>query len=270
MKAINKTKFICAILVLLSTTFAKNELVIVGSTTVLPIAQECAEIFMDKNPNVNLTVRGGGSGVGIAALIDKTCDIAMSSRAVKTKEMANARAKGINPVEHIIAWDCIVIVVHPEVPVENLTLEQLRDIYTGKTQNWKELGGPSKNIVVVSRDVASGTYEVFKEKVLKDKTESDNALKAASNQAVLTTVATTPFSIGYIGLGYLDEKVKAVKVEGVAPSKETAKSQRYPIVRPLYLVTNGAPKETAKQFIDFVLSTDGQKIVDKLGFVPVK
>jgi len=263
---------VCAMIALL-TGFAladEDQLVITGSTTVLPIAQACAEAFMDANPDVDVTVRGGGSGVGIAALLDGTCDIADASRAIKTKELAAAREKGIEPLEHIVALDGIAVVVNTEVPVDGLTIEQIRDIYTGKINNWKDLGGPSKTIVTVSRDVSSGTFEVFKEKVLEGEAVRDDALKVASNQAALTTVSSTPFAIGYIGLGYLSSKVKAIKVDGVEPSKETAKSGEFPIVRPLYMYTNGELKGLAKQFIDFVLSEKGQAITGELGYVPVE
>lgn len=255
----------------LTIVFAKGgQVVITGSTTVLPITQACAEAFMDKYPNIDVTVRGGGSGVGIAALIDGTCDIAMSSREIKTKEISNARSKGITPKDHIIAWDGLAIIVNVDVPIINLTMAQLKDIYSGKIKNWKDVGGPNKNIVAVSRDVASGTFEVFKEKVLLGGSMRDDALKLASNQAVLTTISSTPYSIGYVGLGYVTNEVKTVKVDGVAPSKESARNKTYPIVRSLHLYTDGEPKGDTKKFIDFVLSPDGQKIVDETGFVPLK
>lgn len=262
-------KTIVIIMALFSAALAQ-QLVLTGSTTVLPIAQACAEAFMDKNPKVNVSVRGGGSSVGIAALIDNTCDIANSSRTIKTKEIASARAKGVNPKEHAIAIDAIAIIINPQLNIEDLTTEQIHDIFTGKIQNWKDLGGPNLKIVPVSRDVASGTYEVFKEKVLKNKTERDDAIRVASNQAVATTVKDTPGSIGYVGLGYLTDAVKTVKVNGVFPSKETAKNGTYPIVRNLYMYTRGEPKGVAKQFIDFVLSPEGQNIVDELGFIKLK
>ena len=141
-------------------------LVLTGSTTVLPIAQLCAEKFMDQHPDVNISVRGEGSGVGIAALIDGTCDIAMASRPMKTKELKSARGKGINPLATVIAKDGIAIIVHPSNPLSEITLAQLKDIYTGKISNWKDVGGKPGKIVVISRDVASGTFEVFKKIVL--------------------------------------------------------------------------------------------------------
>jgi phosphate transport system substrate-binding protein len=258
-------------LIITGAVFAKgDQLVMTGSTTVLPIAQACAEAFMDKNPNIDVTVRGGGSGVGIAALLDGTCDIGNSSRDIKSKEIATARSKGINPTDNIIAWDGIAIVVNKDIAIENLTITQLKDIYNSKIQNWKDVGGPNKNIVVVSRDVSSGTFEVFKEKVLLNGTMRDDALKLASNQAISTTISSTPYSIGYVGLGYIGEGINTVKINNVAATKATAKSKEYPISRSLHMFTNGKPSGITKQFIDFVLSAEGQKIVDDLGFVPVK
>ena len=245
-------------------------LVLTGSTTVLPIAQLCAEKFMDQHPDVNISVRGGGSGVGIAALIDGTCDIAMASRPMKTKELKSARGKGINPLATVIAKDGIAIIVHPSNPLSEITLAQLKDIYTGKISNWKDVGGKPGKIVVISRDVASGTFEVFKKIVLKGAKTRADALMLASNKAVATTVEKTPGAIGYVGLGYISSKVKALAVDGVEPTKETVVSGKYKLARPLYLYTDGKPKGLAKEFIDFVLSPEGQKIVDKIGFVPVK
>jgi len=248
----------------------RKTLVLTGSTTVLPIAQLCAEKFMDQHPDVNISVRGGGSGVGIAALIDGTCDIAMASRPMKTKELKSARGKGINPLATVIAKDGIAIIVHPSNPLSEITLAQLKDIYTGKISNWKDVGGKPGKIVVISRDVASGTFEVFKKIVLKGAKTRADALMLASNKAVATTVEKTPGAIGYVGLGYISSKVKALAVDGVEPTKETVVSGKYKLARPLYLYTDGKPTGLAKEFIDFVLSPGGQEIVDKIGFVPVK
>jgi len=248
----------------------RRTLVLTGSTTVLPIAQLCAEKFMDQHQDVNISVRGGGSGVGIAALIDGTCDIAMASRPMKTKELKSARGKGINPLATVIAKDGIAIIVHPTNPLSEITLAQLKDIYTGKISNWKDVGGKPGKIVVISRDVASGTFEVFKKIVLKGAKTRADALMLASNKAVATTVEKTPGAIGYVGLGYISSKVKALAVDGVEPTKETVVSGKYKLARPLYLYTDGKPTGLAEEFIDFVLSPEGQKIVDKIGFVPVQ
>ncbi|MBN1755080.1 PstS family phosphate ABC transporter substrate-binding protein [bacterium] len=247
----------------------EQTLTLTGSTTVLPISQYAAEEFMAIHPEVNISVRGGGSGVGIAALIDATADIANSSRPIKTKEITACREKGIEPVGTTVALDGIAIVVHPENAIQELTLEQVRKIYNGEITKWSELGGPVKPIMVVSRDVASGTFEVFKEKVLEgDKTRPD-ALMVASNQAVAASVAQSPDAIGYIGLGYLSKEVKALNIDGITPSNETVISGEYKIARPLYMYTNGEPKGLAKQFLDFILSEEGKALVEEVGFVPV-
>ena len=248
----------------------EKKLVIQGSTTVLPIAQKCAEVFMKKHPEANISVRGGGSGVGIAALIDGICDIADSSRPMKKKEIIKAKEKGVNPEPHVIAMDGIAIVVHPSNPVNELTLSQLKEIYTGKISNWSQLGGKNQKIVVISRDVASGTFECFNKLVLKKQRVRPDALLQASNAAVASTIKRTKGAIGYVGLGYLSSEVKALKIEGVLPSEDTVLKGTYPISRALFMYTNGKPKGLAKDFVGFVLSKEGQRIVKEQGFVPLK
>ncbi len=248
----------------------KQQLTLQGSTTVLPIAQKAAEVFAGKNPKTKITVRGGGSGVGIAALIDGTTDIANASRAIKTKELGTARGRGINPYPTVIAKDAIAVIVHPSNSVSEMSLDQIRAIFSGDVSRWSDVGGKNEPIVIISRDVASGTFEVFKKLVLTGGKVRKDALMLASNKAVATTVEKTPGAIGYVGLGYLSEGVKAVSIDGVMPTKETAASGEYPLARPLYMYTNGVPSGMAKTFIDFVLSPDGQRIVDEQGFVPIK
>ena len=246
-----------------------SKVTIQGSTTVLPIAQKAAEVFMEKHPETNITVRGGGSGTGIKALLDGTTDIASSSRPMKREEKEKVLATGRTVVEYKIAIDGLAIVVNPSNPVNGLTLQQVKEIFTGAVTNWSEVGGKDAKIVLVSRDTASGTYETFKELVLKGANPAPGALLQASNQAVLTTVAQTPTGIGYIGLGYLSESVKAVKVNGVMPTFETVKSGKYPVRRYLYLYTDGRSKKEATSFINFLLSPEGQKIVAEEGFIPL-
>ncbi len=262
------------LIVLLATPgFARkkeNRITLTGSTTVLPIAQLTAERYMDLHPELNISVRGGGSGVGIAALIDGTADIANASRPIKTKEIVSCRSKGIDPVGTVIAKDGIAIVVHPSNPIKELTLEQMKKIYTGEINKWSDIGGSNKPIVVISRDVASGTFEVFKTKVLEGKKTRADALMLASNNAVATTVADTPDAIGYIGLGYLSLTVKAIDIDGITPTNETVTSGEYKIARPLYMYTNGNPSGKVKNYIDFVLSSEGQDVVQEVGFVPVQ
>ena len=247
-----------------------------GSTTVLPIAQLAAEEYMDLAdmgllPEADITVRGGGSGVGIAALLDGTIDIANASRAIKSTEVEKAKVKKIEPFATVIAKDGIVVIVHPSNPVTGLSLEDLKAIYTGQISKWSEIGGgAAKSIVVISRGTASGTFETFNSLALKKEKVRDDALMLASNQAIATTVANTPGAIGYIGLGYLSGKVKALEIDEVEPSQKTVVSGEYKLSRPLFMYTNGKPKGLAKKFIDFVLSLAGQRIVEDLGFVPLR
>lgn len=248
---------------------AENELTIKGSTTVLPVAQITAEVFMDRNPDVNISVQGGGSGVGIASLIDETTDIATSSRDIKDKEITKAAQKGITSHEIIIAMDGIAVIVHPSNIISYLSREQIKAIYTGKISNWAEIGGEDRKIVVVSRDTSSGTFEAFENLALDKEKVRPDALTTASNQAVVMAVASSPNAIGYAGLGYITNKVKTLRVNGVKCTRETIISGSYPLSRPLYMYTNGVPEGLTKKFIDFVLSAEGQKLVEEEGFVGI-
>jgi len=252
------------------TIAAEKTITIRGSTTVLPIAQNAAEVFMDRNLDVNISVQGGGSGVGIASIIDGTCDIADSSRPAKDKELKKAKTRGINLKANVVAMDGIAVIVHPLNKMNGITKKQIKDIYTGKISNWAELGGADKKIVVISRDTASGTFEAFNKLALDGEKVRPEALMQASNKAIATIVAKTPGAIGYVGLGYLSSKVKALEVDGIKPSKETVLSGEYALARPLYMYTNGEPKCLVKDFIDFVLSEEGQKLVEEIGFVGLK
>ena len=242
-----------------------------GSTTVFPIAQKEAEVYMNKYLNVNISVEGTGSGNGIAALIDGTTDIADSSREIKQGEIDKAKANGVNPYEIPIALDALSVVVNPQNPVNALTPDQVKKIYVGEITNWKDVGGPDMPIVVVARDTSSGTYEAFIELVLgKGVNITDKAIVQASNQTVKNTVALAKGAIGYIGLGYVDSSVKAVSYDGVFSSKESAMNRTYKLSRHLYMYTNGQPTGAVKDFIDFILSTDGQNIVEEVGFIRMK
>jgi phosphate transport system substrate-binding protein len=175
-----------------SSSLASDQITIKGSTTVLPIAQRTAEVFMSKNPQINISVQGGGSGVGIAALVDGTTDIADASRAIKDKELKKAVSRGITPKANVVAMDGLAVVVNSSNNLENLTIQQIKDIYTGKISNWSEVGGSGGQIVVISRDSASGTYEAFNELALSKARVRADALLSASNQAVAQTVAREP------------------------------------------------------------------------------
>lgn len=247
-----------------------EDLRIDGSTTVLPIAQKAAEVYMKKHADTKIFVSGSGSGTGIKALIDGTTHIATSSREAKDKEVASGKAKGIALTGHKVALDGIVPVVHPSMKINDITMEQLKDVYNGKIKRWKELGGPDRPISVVSRDTSSGTYEVWEEKVLKgDKVRADALLVASNGQAV-QTVAQNRFAIGYIGIGYTDKLVKGIKVNGKTATPASVRDSSWPIARPLFMYTNGKPSGVIGKFIDFMLSKEGQKVVNEVKYVSVK
>ena len=249
---------------------AKENIIVNGSTTVLPISQATAEAYMKKNPDVTLSISGGGSGNGIKALIDKTTQIANSSRPMKKEEEQLAASKGVKPVSHTVAIDALPPIVHPTNPVNDLTLEQLSLIYQGKITNWKELGGKDMKIIVISRDTSSGTYESWQEKILHKEKVTPRAQLQASSGAVVQAVSKNRYAIGYVGIGYLNKSVKAVTVNGIEASAKNALEGKYPIARPLYMFTNGKPTGAVADYFKFVLSAEGQNIVKKQGFVPVK
>lgn len=253
-----------------------------GSDTMVNLGQAWAEDFMEINPAVSIAITGGGSGTGIAALLSGATDIAQASRNMEPKEIEQAKGKGINPKEIHVANDGITIVVNPANPVNKLTIQQLSDIFTGKTKNWKEVGGLDQKIVALSRERNSGTHVFFLEHVVKlgDKKNRNEfapeVLMMPSSQAIVEEVKANPSAIGYVGLGYLTPKEKALAIAKdrsfayVVPSIRTVTSKQYPISRSLLFYTNGEPSGEVKSFIDFVLSAAGQKIVLKMDFVPIK
>ena len=259
----------------------KNSIQVKGSDTMVNLGQAWAEKYMEKNTDNFVAVTGGGSGTGLSSLISGTCDIAMSSRNIKEKEIAIARQKDINPNEIKVALDGLAVVVNPNNAVSKLTIDQLAAIFTGRIANWKELGGKDEKIVVLSREVNSGTHVYFKEHVLRNNDPNSkeefvrSALMLSSSQAIADEVAGNPAAIGYYGMGYISKKQKPLfiakdeKSEYEAPTIENVINGKYPISRPLFLYTNGAPVGLVKKFIDFVLSKEGQDIVLATDFVPV-
>jgi len=249
-----------------------------GSDTLVNLALAWAEVFMREHPDVSISVTGGGSGTGIAAMINGTVAIANASREMKPEEMAAAKANGIDPIEFVVAHDAIAVVVNPSNPVEHLTLQQISKIYTGEIKNWTELGGENRPIVLLSRESNSGTYVYFLENVIRmgdNKSKllfSPDTLLLASSEGISSEIRQNPNAIGYDGLGYVtpDQKVIAVsKNENgpfVVPSAETVKY--YPIARPLYMYTAGKPAGQIKDYIEWILN-GGQTLVTKLGFVPL-
>jgi phosphate transport system substrate-binding protein len=247
------------------------KIVVDGSTTVGPIAKQFAEYYMSQHPDVSISVSESGSGNGAKSLINKTCDVATMSRFMKDTEFKAAVDAGVLPVAHTIAMDGIAVIVHPADPVAGLTVEQVRDIYTGRVTNWKQLGGPDRPIVVISRDTNSGTYETFETLVLKGEKIAASAEYVGSNGAVRQRVQTTPSAVGYVGLGFVDQTVKALSINGIYPERAVVASGKYAISRPLFMFTNGYPElgSHLHAFVTLYLSQQGQKIIEDLGFVPV-
>ncbi len=254
----------------------------VGSDTIVNLALAWAEAYQAQHPDVRIAVTGGGSGTGIAGLINGTVDIANASRQMKPEEIEAAEANGVTPVEHVIARDAIAIVVHPSNPVDRLTLQQLADMFSGRITNWAEVGGEDRPIVLLSRESNSGTHVYFLEQVVRlgDKHAqtlfSPDTLLMPSSEGISAEVRQNPNAIGYDGLGYVtpDQKTIAVATgpEGpfVQPSVETVNSGEYPIARDLYMYTAGEPQGTIAVYLDWILSTEGQAIVGELGFVPLE
>ena len=252
-----------------------------GSDTLVNLALAWAEAYMELDPDVRISVTGGGSGTGIAAMINGTVDLANASRAMKDEEIAAAEANGISPVEHVVARDAIAVVVHPSNPVDGLTLQQISDIYTGAITRWSQVGGEDRPIVLLSRESNSGTHVYFLENVIRmgdedsDLLFSPDTLLMPSSEGISAEVRQNPNAIGYDGLGYVTQDQKMVAVasgaEGpyVLPSVETVNNDSYPISRPLFMYTAGEPAGQVGIYLDWVLN-EGQGLVTKLGFVPLR
>ncbi|MGV3589775.1 MAG: phosphate ABC transporter substrate-binding protein [Adhaeribacter sp.] len=254
---------------------AATTITIKGSDTVLPLAQQEAEKYMQKNAGAAITVVGGGTGVGISAMQEGTTDLAMASRALKTEEKLKLKGAQKDVKEVLIAYDALSVVVHPSNKVSQLTREQLEGIFTGKITNWQAVGGSNEKIVAYSRETSSGTYEFFKEHVLDKKNYASGILMMPATGSIVQSVSQTPGAIGYIGLAYETKEVKALSVsydQGktfVAPGVEAAKNKTYPISRPLYFFYDASIEGKVKPFVDYVLSAEGQKIVQETGYVPL-
>lgn len=250
-----------------------------GSDTMVHLVTKWTEGFTAVNAGANLIVTGGGTGTGIAALINGTTDIAMASRNLSDKEKAQATEKGRTPVEHAVALDGIAIIVHKSNPLNDITMEQLAKLYVGEAANWKDIGGPDLKAVVLSRESSSGTYVFFQEHVLNKKDYGVDVRLMPATSAIVQGVETDAGAIGYVGLGYAHEAADKVKIlpvkatpeaPAVNPTVETVRSKEYSIARELYLYSVGEATGTAKAFLDFVVSPAGQKIVEEEGYVALK
>jgi len=257
----------------------KTFITVKGSDTMVHLVSTWAEVFMKENPGLEVSVTGGGSGTGIAALLNGTTDICAASRNIKDKETKLASQKGIVPKEIVVARDGIAVIVNPANPVAELTVEQIGKIFTGATQRWDQVGGQAESIEILSRESSSGTYVFFQEKVLNKKDYAQKAKLMPATSAIVQSVASNKNAIGYVGLGYAiaaKDKIKVLAVKAddsstsVIPSEQTVKSGEYEIARPLQLYTNGDVTGVVKKFIDFCLSSQGQEIVTQTGYVTVQ
>ena len=250
-----------------------------GSDTMVNAVQMVAEEFMKEYPHIFVAVTGGGSGVGIASLINKTCDVATASREIKPKEVEMALKRGVNPKEFVVAHDGVAVIVNKSNRINELTIEDLHRIFTGKATNWKEFGGKDLRIVTLSREVSSGTHLYFKEEVIqlskKDSQAefSSETLLLTSSQAIVEEVSGNEAAIGYLGMGYLSDRTKALRIgrgkEFYAPDMEDVLKKTYPLSRPLFMFTNGEPQGINKLLIGFTMSPMGQRQFKEAGFVPV-
>lgn len=252
-----------------------------GSDTLVNLAMAWAEAYQDEHPNIQISVTGGGSGTGFAALLNGTIDIANASRKIKDEEIAAAKANGLEPVEFIVANDAIAVIVHPDNPVSELTLEQVASIYKGELTNWAQLGGEDRPIVRLSRETNSGTHVYFLETVIRLGNSEDKSIFSAdtlllpSSEGIIAEVSDNPNAIGYDGLGYITPGVKTIALAEspsdpyIMPSAETVLTEAYPISRHLYMYTSRQPEGVVKEFIDWILSPVAQSIVTELGFVPI-
>jgi phosphate transport system substrate-binding protein len=240
----------------------KRAVTVAGSTSVMPFTEKLAEHFMIDHPQFVIDVQGGGSTAGIQACINNTVNIGMSSRQLKQEETILR--------EIVICYDGISIVVHPRNPARAMTMTQVRDIFSGKIRNWKEFGWVDRRIDAVTREEGSGTRGSFEELVMKGTEINDAIMVQDSNGSVKEVVATDPYAIGYISLGLVDQRVRGLTIDGVIPSVENIKLKRYRIVRPFLFLVHGETSANAKTFIDFVLSSDGQKLLKKEGLIGAK
>lgn len=257
------------------------QLEVKGSDTLVNLALAWAEMYRQDNPSINISITGGGSGTGIAALLNNTVDIANASRQIKEEELSLAQSLGIDPYEITVARDAVAVIVNSQNPIDRLTLQQISDIYQGKFTNWQELGGEDRPIVRVSRESNSGTHVYFLETVLR-LGDSDSellfdpyTLLLPSSEGIIAEVRDNPNAIGYDGLGYVTPDVKVLSIATsedapfVLPSAESVSDGTYPIARDLYVYTNGEPQGEVRAYLDWILSKEGQAVVEKLGFVSI-
>lgn len=263
---------------IIATTFAlalslqaSDKLVIKGSDTLgAKMVPQMAEEFKSQHPGVVFEIAAEGSTTGIAAIIDGTAEIGMSSRRAKSSEVTAARAKGVLMKPTIVSYDGMAVIVNESNPISELSLRKIQQIFTGDVQDWSAIGNQSGKISVYTRNTASGTYQDFKTLAMRKRDYAPSSQKMAGNEQIASEVANNPTGIGYVGLAYTHTPgIKVISIDGILPSVETVNDKSYPLARPNFFYTNGPADGLAADFIDFVLSADGQKIVETVGFIPL-
>jgi phosphate transport system substrate-binding protein len=267
-------KLLATVLVTISamTIGRADTIVIKGSDTLgAKLVPQLAEQFKAQHPGTAFDIAAEGSATGFAALIDKTAAIGMASRPAKPEEIANGKAKGVDLKETIVAYDGIAVIVNTANSIKGLTKKQVEQIFTGEITDWSAVGGSGGKISVYTRNTSSGTYAEFKELAMKKRDYAPDSQKLAGNEQIAQEVGKNSNGVGYVGLAYTKATgVKVVPIDGASPSKESVLGKSYPYARPTFFYTNGEPSGVVKEFVDFIVGADGQKIVEQVGFVPIK
>jgi len=267
-------KLLVAVLVIAAalTITRADTIVIKGSDTLgAKLVPQLAEQFKAQHPGTTFDIAAEGSATGFAALIDKTAAIGMASRPAKPEEIANGKAKGVDMKETIVAYDGIAVIVNSANPIKGLTRKQVEQIFTGEITDWSAVGGSGGKVSVYTRNTSSGTYAEFKELAMKKRDYAQDSQKLAGNEQIAQEVGKNPNGVGYVGLAYTKASgIRVVPIDGASPSKESVLAKSYPYARPTFFYTNGQPTGVVKEFIDFTVGPEGQKIVEQVGFVPVK
>ena len=254
-------------------TVARGDAIVIkGSDTLgAKLVPQLSEQFKAQRPGTTFDIAAEGSATGFAALIDKTAAIGMASRPAKPEEIANGKAKGVDLKETIVAYDGIAVIVNTANPIKGLTKKQVEQIFTGEITDWSAVGGSGGKISVYTRNTSSGTYAEFKELAMKKRDYAQDSQKLAGNEQIAQEAGKNPNGVGYVGLAYTKASgIKVVPIDAALPSKESVLAKSYPYARPTFFYTNGEPTGVVKEFIDFTVGPDGQKIVEQVGFVPIK
>jgi len=268
-----KKLFVTVLVGISALTVARGDAIVIkGSDTLgAKLVPQLAEQFKAQHPGTTFDIAAEGSATGFAALIDKTAAIGMASRPAKPEEIANGKAKGVDLKEKIVAYDGIAVIVNTANSIKGLTKKQVEQIFTGEITDWSAVGGSGGKISVYTRNTSSGTYAEFKELAMKKRDYAPESQKLAGNEQIAQEVGKNPNGVGYVGLAYTKASgIRVVPIDGASPSKESVLAKSYPYARPTFFYTNGEPTGVVKEFIDFTVGPEGQKIVEQVGFVPIK